>query len=63
MPDLSVILMHGGDKLNRPPVFFLCNALTRAGIPCGGDMKPNTLGGSIPPGTILIVIGRKVRTP
>jgi hypothetical protein len=41
----------------------LCEALTRAGIPCGGDLKPNTLGGPIEPGAIFIVIGRKVRAP
>lgn len=41
----------------------LCDALTRTGIPCGGDMIPHSLGGPVEPGAILIVIGRKVRVP
>jgi hypothetical protein len=41
----------------------VCDAFTRAGIPCGGDLKPNTLGGPVEPGIILVVIGRKVRAP
>jgi hypothetical protein len=39
----------------------LCRALTRVGIPCGGDMKPNSLGGPIGLGEICIVLGRKQR--
>ena len=39
----------------------LCDAFTRAGIPCGGDLKPNSLGGPLEAGIIYVVIGRKHR--
>jgi len=39
----------------------VCNAMKAAGILCGGDLKPNSLGGPLEPGIIYIVIGRKQR--
>jgi hypothetical protein len=42
----------------------LCDALTQAGIHCGGaDLAPNSLGGPIEPGSILIIVGRKPTQP
>ena len=40
----------------------LCDVLNnRVGVPCGGDLKPNSLGGPLEPGVIYVVIGRKQR--
>jgi hypothetical protein len=40
----------------------VCEALNFAGIKCGGDLRPNSLGGPLEPDTIYIIIGRKIRT-
>jgi hypothetical protein len=39
----------------------LCDSLNRVGIPCGGELKPDTIGGPLEIGIVYIVIGRKQR--
>lgn len=39
----------------------LCDTLNRAGIPCGGDLRPNSLGGPLDLDVIYIIVGRKQR--
>jgi hypothetical protein len=42
-----------------PTADHLCDLLTQAGIHCGADLAPNSIGGPIEPDTILIIVGRK----
>jgi hypothetical protein len=39
----------------------LCDLFTGIGIRCGADLAPHSIGGPIPPGTILVIVGTKPR--
>src|ERR1700730_3760660 len=37
----------------------VCDAMNKAGVSCGGDLQPNSLGGPLERDTLYVVIGRK----